>query len=114
AVAAVAPLVLHMRPDLAGAIIDSAGDRYYLGGVAGKRGYRQCLSEHFLRPARVFGASASSAFYRRAALVNVGGFPESFGAYFEDIDLAFRLHGAGYEVVSEPASRVFQHVSASY
>src|SRR5207244_3933330 len=41
-------------------------------------------------------------------------FPESFGAYFEDVDLAFRLHGAGYEVVYEPASCLFHHISASY
>jgi GT2 family glycosyltransferase len=62
----------------------------------------------------VFGASGSSAFYRREALLQVGGFPEAFGAYFEDVDLAFRLHRAGYAVVYEPASRVYHHGSASY
>src|SRR5262249_17694185 len=39
---------------------------------------------------------------------------ESFGAYFEDVDLAFRIHRAGYEVIHEPASRVLHHVSASH
>ena len=94
--------------------IDSAGDRYYWGGVAGKRGHRQRLGPAYLRPCRVFGASASSAFLRRAAVLRVGGFPESFGAYFEDVDLSFRLHRAGYQVMFEPASRVLHHVSASY
>src|SRR5262249_39579813 len=61
-----------------------------------------------------FGASASSAFFRRAALLRVGAFPEEFGAYFEDIDLAFRLHRAGYGVIYEPRARVFHRVSASY
>jgi GT2 family glycosyltransferase len=111
AVAAVAPLVLCW-PD--GQRVDSAGDRYYLGGVAGKRGHGERLGPQHLRAGPVFGASASSAFYRREVLVRVGAFPESFGAYFEDVDLAFRLHRAGYRVWFEPASRVLHHVSASY
>jgi GT2 family glycosyltransferase len=114
-VAAVAPLVLRWPGgEIGKARIDSAGDRYYWGGVAGKRGHGQTLSERHLERGKVFGASASCALYRRQALVQVGGFPESFGAYFEDVDLAFRLHWAGYEVMYEPASRVLHHVGASY
>jgi GT2 family glycosyltransferase len=114
-VAAVAPLVLCWPNSAkAPAIVDSAGDRYYWGGIAGKRGHRQPLGPNYLRPCSVFGASASSAFYRRETLLRVGAFPESFGAYFEDVDLAFRLHWAGYRVLFEPASRVYHHVSASY
>ena len=94
--------------------IDSAGDRYYRGGVAGKRGRGMLLQPEHLTPRRVFGASASSAFYRREALSRVGGFPVSFGAYFEDVDLAFRLHRAGFDIIHEPASRVVHHVSASH
>jgi GT2 family glycosyltransferase len=111
-VVAVAPLVLRWpgRPET----VDSAGDRYYLGGIAGKRGHRQALSPAYLRPCRVFGASGSSAFFRRDVFLKVGGFPEAFGAYFEDVDLAFRLNRAGYQVVFEPASRVLHHVSASH
>jgi len=44
----------------------------------------------------------------------VGAFPESFGAYFEDVDLSWRLHWAGYQVRFEPAARVLHHVSATY
>jgi GT2 family glycosyltransferase len=110
-VAAVAPLVLCW-PD--GLRVDSAGDRYYVGGVAGKRCHGEALGPAHLRPGRVFGASGSSAFYRRDVLLRVGGFPEAFGAYFEDVDLAFRLHRAGYHVYFEPAARVLHRVSASY
>jgi GT2 family glycosyltransferase len=110
-VAAVAPLVL-LGPE--GRRVDSAGDRYYLGGVAGKRGHGQPLSPAWLRPQRVFGASASSAFYRRSAVLKVGGFPACFGAYFEDVDLAFRLNRAGFIAVFEPQSRVLHQVSASH
>lgn len=109
-VGAVAPLVL--RSD--GQRVDSAGDRYYLGGVARKRGHGQRPQGDLLSARRVFGASGSSAFYRREALLAAGLLPESFGAYFEDVDLAFRLHRAGYETRYEPASRVLHRVSASY
>ncbi len=111
AVGAVAPLVLAW-PD--GKVIDSAGDRYFVGGVAGKRGHGEPLTDAFLQPCPVFGASASSGFYRRSALDRVGLFPESFGSYFEDVDLAFRLRRAGYQALYEPASRVLHHISASY
>jgi GT2 family glycosyltransferase len=94
--------------------IDSAGDRYYLGGVAGKRGHGQPLGPDYLQPCRVFGASASSAFYRRDVLLQLGAFPESFGAYFEDVDLAFRLNRAGYRIMFEPRSRVFHRGGGSY
>ncbi|HEY1861439.1 MAG TPA: glycosyltransferase [Gemmataceae bacterium] len=114
-VGAVAPLVLYWPGGEVGAArVDSAGDRYYRGGIAGKRGHGQTLTSTHLRREKVFGASGSCAFYRRAALLEVGGFPESFGAYFEDVDLSFRLHWAGFEVVYEPASRVLHHVGASY
>jgi GT2 family glycosyltransferase len=114
-IAAVAPLVLRGSPeDREPPRIDSAGDRYFLGGVAGKRGHGQPLGPDYLAPRPVFGASASSAFYRRDVLWAVGGFPEEFGAYFEDVDLSFRLHWAGYRAVYEPAARVWHRVSASY
>jgi GT2 family glycosyltransferase len=111
AVGAVAPLVL-VWPD--GERIDSAGDRYYVGGVAGKHGHGRPLGPAYLAARPVFGASASSGFYRRAALDRVGLFPEDFGSYFEDVDLALRLQRGGYRAMYEPASRVLHHVSASY
>jgi GT2 family glycosyltransferase len=95
-------------------LIDSAGDRYFLGGIAGKRGHGQPLSARYLQSGEVFGVSASSAFYRRDALLDVGAFPEEFGAYFEDVDVSFRLHWAGHRLVYEPASRVWHRVSASH
>ncbi len=110
-VAAVAPLVLRWPGT---GQIDSAGDRYYQGGIAGKRGHGEPLSLPYLKRCHVFGASASSAFYRRDVLLQVGALPEEFGAYFEDVDVAFRLHAAGYRVLYEPRSRVLHHVSASY
>jgi len=84
-VAAVAPLVLRWPGDNEEAVIDSAGDGYFVGGFAYKRGHGQKLQSRYLRPCEVFGASASSAFYRRDALVKVGApihqNPESIGRW---------------------------------
>jgi len=134
-VAAVAPLVLQQPASgvasaprglecstiqgadatpLAKCTIDSAGDGYDSGGFGHKLGHREPVSFARLRRREVFGASASSAFYRHDLLVRVGGFPPRFGAYFEDVDLAFRLHRAGGIVVFEPASRVLHRGGSSY
>jgi GT2 family glycosyltransferase len=114
-IGAVTPLVLRW-PDAENseASVDSAGDHYHVGGFATKRCHGQRLGVEHFRSRFVFGASASSAFYRRDLLLRLGAFPESFGAYFEDVDLAFRIHRAGYRIWYEPASRVMHHVSASH
>jgi GT2 family glycosyltransferase len=115
AVAAVAPLVLRWTGAASEDLrIDSAGDCYFPGGFAAKRGRGERVGPAFLRPCAVFGASASSAFYRRAVVLQVGAFPAAFESYFEDVDLALRLRRAGYRAVYEPGSRVLHRVSASH
>ena len=127
-IAAVAPLVLQNDPVRRGRglppLIDTAGDEYDFGGFARKRGGDQVSDRHTatpplsgsgsLTPIRVFGASACAAFYRRDALLHAGRFPEHFGAYFEDVDLSFRLRRLGFEIVHDPASVVWHRVSSSY
>jgi GT2 family glycosyltransferase len=115
-VAAVAPLVLRNDPARRARglapLIDTAGDEYDRGGFARKRGHGLPPGRHARGP--VFGASACAAFYRRDAVLRAGGFPEHFGAYFEDVDLSFRLRRLGFEIVHEPGSVVWHRVSASY
>ncbi|MYB20353.1 MAG: glycosyltransferase family 2 protein [Holophagales bacterium] len=60
----------------------------------------------------VYGVSATAAIYRRAALVEVSGdgdalrpFEERLDSYYEDVELADRLHGAGYHALLAPAAR---------
>ena len=111
-VVAVAPLVLQHGTDW---IIDSAGDEYDQGGFAFKRvhGERFNPSGMFGRSGWVTAASAAAAFYRRTALLAVGGFPESFGAYFDDVDLSLRLGRIGV-IGYEPQSVVWHHVAGSH
>jgi GT2 family glycosyltransferase len=111
-VAAVAPLVMQMD-DSSRPRIDSAGDTYHLAGFARKRWHGNPV-DSAVEAESVFGASASSAFYRRDLLLKVGAFPESFGSYFEDVDLSFRLRRAGGDIVFEPRSRLRHRVHGSY
>lgn len=113
-VAAVAPLVFQGPRTGEPPIIDSAGDEYDLGGFARKRGRGEPMTQRFAKPCEVFGASASSAFYQADVLRTVGGFPEDFGAYFEDVDLAWRIRRAGFRTMYEPQSVVWHRVGSSY
>lgn len=114
-IAAVTPLVLQGPPGCQDPPrIDSTGDEYHVWGVARKRGHGATLDASHLRGGDVFGASGSSSFFRRQAFLAVGGLPEEFVAYFDDIDLSFRLRAAGFRVYYEPASRVYHRVSASH
>ncbi len=96
-VGSVAPLVL-VRSDPGR--VDSAGDAYTLAGWPTKRGHGQPAADWTDRPLEdVFAASGSSAFYRAAAIRQVGGFDPLLGSYYEDVDLGFRLRWAGYRSV---------------
>jgi GT2 family glycosyltransferase len=113
-VAAVAPLVLRGASGDSVPVIDSAGDEYDRGGFARKRGHGEPLTDRLRVPTEVFGASASTAFYRADVLRAVGAFPEDFEAYFEDVDLAWRIRRAGFRTMFEPGSVVWHRVGSSY
>lgn len=111
-VGSVAPLVRrlpHRRR------IDSAGDIVHFHGTAKKRGEGQSWKEpRWRQQIEVNSASASCAFYRRSALLQVGAFPETFGAYLDDVDLGLRLQLAGFRCLYVPKSVVFHWVGQSH
>ena len=114
-IGAVAPLVLQLRSGMKGLPkIDSAGDEYDPGGFARKRLHSQTWHGEIASPTDVWGVSATAGFYRRAALDQVGTFPDDFGAYFEDVDLSHRLRHGGWQIIHTPESQVWHRVSASY
>ncbi|WP_020473306.1 glycosyltransferase family 2 protein [Zavarzinella formosa] len=113
-IGSVAPLVLIGPRSDTPPTIDSAGDEYDLGGFARKRGHRELFDGRHAVVSEVFGASGSSAFYRRELLLRIGGYPSHFGAYFEDVDLSWRICHAGYRTVCEPASVVWHQVGSSH
>lgn len=98
-VGSVASLVRQWRrPEL----VDSMGDHLNLNGLASGLGWNERLRDQDLSTRRVFAPSASCAVYRRTALESVDLFDEDFTAYYEDVDLGFRLQLAGYFCILEP------------
>ena len=63
--------------------------------------------------APLFGFSGGAAFLRRRALAEVGGFDESLFMYYEDLDVAWRLRLAGYDVRHAPDAVVVHRHAAS-
>jgi GT2 family glycosyltransferase len=110
-IASVAPLVLSW-PD--GLMIDSAGDEYDPGGLASSRGKGQPIRAAFLEPREVFSAPGCGAFFKRDLLLKIGGFPERFKAYFDDVAVGARLRRIGFRCWYEPSSRILHHGSASH
>jgi GT2 family glycosyltransferase len=68
-------------------------------------------------PREVFGASAAAALFRSSALAAValpgGVFDPRLHTYYEDVDLAGRLRGAGYQAALAPAARARHRGGAS-
>lgn len=56
------------------------------------------------RPHESLFACGGAMLIRRDLFLELGGFDDAFTAYFEDVDLGWRLWLAGYRVVFEPAA----------
>lgn len=97
------------RPQMinsAGICVDLAGiawDR--LGGAPDAPGETERLA--------IFGPCGGAALYRRAMLDEIGLFDESFFAYLEDVDLAWRARAAGWGCLYAPRARVLHRHSAT-
>lgn len=83
------PLVLRMDGK-----IDSCGDCFPPDGRPYKR--RHGKSPEGISFERIFSAPGSSFFVKKDAFLEVGKFDDDFFAYFEDVDLSFRLNLMGY------------------
>jgi GT2 family glycosyltransferase len=90
-------------------IIDTAGMVVTPSGRHFDRAAGQPDDHSLDDPAWVFGASAAAALYRRQALDDVAYpngelFAESFFAYREDAELAWRLQSRGWSCLFEPVA----------
>lgn len=91
------------------------------GGLMDAFGYPYCRGRLFQTlerdegqyddsPPDIFWASGSASVFRRSALEAVGLLDEDFFMHMEEIDLCWRLHLAGFRVVSVPGAVVY-HLS---
>jgi GT2 family glycosyltransferase len=95
-------------------VLNSAGLELDRLGIAADRlvGSR-VRDDHASEPHEVFGATGGAALFRREMLDQVGGFDESFFAYFEDVDLAWRARAHGWRALYAPRAIVYHHHSAT-
>ena len=109
-VGACAPLMLEMaRPE----IVDAAGIRIDRFGFAWNVGAGE-RAENFGAAYEVYGACAGAALYRRAMLDQVGFFDDAYFGFYEDADLAWRAHNAGWKTIFVPRARVYHVHGASF
>ncbi|MFZ5364068.1 MAG: glycosyltransferase family 2 protein [Patescibacteria group bacterium] len=97
-------------------LIDSAGIKIFKNHRAIELGAGEMDLEEWSVPREVFGVSGAAAVYRRSALdeVAISGevFDEDFFSYKEDIDLAYRLHLAGFKAWFLPIARGYHDRTA--
>lgn len=105
-VAAAAPKVLTSD----GERLDSVGDYYTNWGLAYPRGRRSYNIRKYDDQVDIFAASGAASLYRVKALKQVGLLDEDFFAYYEDVDLSFRLQLAGWKIAFVPGSLVYHSI----
>jgi O-antigen biosynthesis protein len=95
-------------------ILDEAGDTYHLSGIATRQYVGFPTQEYGLNTQEVFSVCAAAAMYRKDAFIESGGFDEDYFAYYEDVDLGFRLRLLGYRALYVASAVVFHVGSASF
>jgi len=102
----------HLRKQDSLNQLDGTGDIYHLCGLAWRRDHGILASRVSRSVGEIFSPCAAAAMYRRDIFLDIGGFDERFFCYFEDVDLAFRLHLAGHRCLYVPNAKVEHFGSA--
>lgn len=85
-------MLKHQNPKLA----DDAGDFVTIFGWAYQSG-NMLPAKTNDKLKRIFAACGGAALYRRSVLNAIGVFDETFFAYLEDVDIAWRANSLGYK-----------------
>jgi len=110
-IAAVQPRLLshqnHGKFDYSGA----AGGEMDIFGYPFARGrffeHIEVDDDQYNKPEEIFWASGTAFLARRDILLEAGLFDEDYFAHMEEIDLDWRLHLMGYEIMYEPQSIIW-------
>ncbi len=109
-VGSIAPLMLEFARrdyiDAAGIRIDRAA--FAWNRLAGKH------ADEATEITEVWGACAGAGLYRRSMLDQIGLFDEDYFGFYEDVDLAWRAHRAGWKCVFAPTARVYHVHGGSF
>lgn len=84
------------------AVVNSAGLSILTDGRVVGRGFRQLDGAQYGTRTEVFGAASTAAIFSRAMLAEIGLLDETYIAYLDDADLAWRMRLAGWKALCEP------------
>ena len=91
----------------------TAGDYYRLDGMPGNRGVWQPDRGQYNDEEPVFSACGGAAAYRRQLLDQIGFLDDDFFFSCEDMDVAWRAHLAGWQVIYVPTAVVYHKLKAT-
>jgi GT2 family glycosyltransferase len=98
----VQPLILQAPSEPAGARIYSSGQCLTRAGSAFERGWGAPATLAPTATEEVFGVSGAACLLRRELFSELGGYDESYFAFFEDVDLNARARLAGWRFACVP------------
>lgn len=97
-----------------GRTIDFAGGMANFYGYGFQNGFGQDSSATFNQVTPTLFACGGAMLVRRQLFLEAGGFDEDFFAYYEDVDLGWRLWVLGYKILLTPAAMVYHHHHGSW
>ena len=93
--------------------MNSAGGGMNFHGIGIQKGYEREPAPEHDRPARSLFACGGAMAIQRDVFLDAGGFDEEFFAYYEDVDLGWRLWVFGHEIHYAPKAVAYHHHSAT-
>jgi GT2 family glycosyltransferase len=101
-------------PDPTGARLYSAGQALTADGRAVELGAGEAQPAHLPGTHEVFGVCGAACLLRRELFAELGGYDESYFAFYEDVDLNVRARIAGWRFAYVPAAVVWHVGNASW
>jgi GT2 family glycosyltransferase len=102
------------EPDVAAARIYSAGQALTPDGRAFEIGAGEPQLPAYLAPREIFGVCGAACLLRRELFDELGGYDESYFAFYEDVDLNLRARIAGWRFGYMPEAVVWHVGNASW
>ncbi len=93
-------------------MLDGAGDCFSIFGIAWRGGHRKPIPKN-IEDGEVFASCGAASIWKKSRYEDLGGFEESYGSYYEDVDLGFRHRLEGGKCIQLANAIVSHKGSAS-
>lgn len=94
-------------------MLDGTGEVYTSWGIHYPRGRGEKPEGQYDTALSIFGASGNASLYNVKALNDVGLFDNDFFAYYEDVDLSWRMQLRGWKIEYVPDAVVYHKTSTT-